>query len=54
MLSSNAQSLKGRWHWEDNNLSGEVFFGEESYMIKLYLKDSNTKVAESFSYYNHY
>ena len=46
-----SQQLKGRWVWENKELSGDVYFGDGTYFIKVFVKDSDIKVSESFSYY---
>ncbi len=45
------QNLEGKWKWENKNLSGEVYFDSKSYFIKVFLKNSDVKISESFSYY---
>lgn len=46
-----SQELKGKWLWNNENLSGEVFFGEGTYLIKVFINGTDSKVTESFQYY---
>lgn len=46
-----SQQLKGRWTWENKELSGDVYIGEGTYSIKVFVKDTDIKVSESFSYF---
>ena len=45
------QQLLGKWKWENKDLSGEVFIGKGTYLIKVFVKDTDIKVSESFSFY---
>ena len=45
------QQLQGKWKWENKDLSGEVFIGAGTYLIKIFAKDTDIKISESFSYY---
>ena len=45
-----SQDLGGKWTWEHKNMSAEVYFGEGTYFVKVYLKDTDIKISESFSY----
>lgn len=46
-----SQQITGRWTWENKELSGDVYIGEGTYFIKVFVKDTDIKVSESFSYY---
>jgi len=45
-----SQELAGKWAWEHKNMSAEVYFGEGTYFVKVYLIDTDIKFSESFSY----
>lgn len=46
-----AQSLEGRWHWENESLEGVVLFDKQAYFIEVFVKNRDIKVAESFKFY---
>lgn len=45
------QNLTGKWYWENDDYTGEVYFEGGKYLIKLYSKGTDIKITESFSYY---
>lgn len=49
--STYGQELNGKWQWNNENLSADVFFGNDTYFIQVYIKGTQIKISEAFMYY---
>lgn len=50
-FSAMSQGLTGKWEWENEEMSAEVYFSEQKYFMEAFIKNTTSQLSEGFSYF---
>jgi len=50
-FSTFGQGLTGKWKWENDEMSAEVYFSNQKYYMEAFIKNTSSQLSEGFSYF---